>query len=294
MSKKILVPLDGSELSETTLPWLRFFAEKEDVEATIFRSFEPPSSVYLVPEMAVPTAGYLSLEHLGNQVIEYLKSKSESLADLQVDTDMTCGYAAEEILERAEANDLVLIASHGRSGLGRWLLGSVATKVARGSDKPVMIVRGVEEKGKAVQPKLDKILVPLDGSEASEMALEEAMGWARAYSASLILYQSVSSATLPSPEMIEANRAEFFRVEKYLEMKKGQCEGIDVTVEAEEDHPAEGILKVAARNEADLIIMSSHGRGGIARWMLGSVAERVVQSSDCPVLVVRGGSRSEE
>lgn len=289
MSKKILVPLDGSSVSEATLPWLRYIAENEAVEATIFRSFEPPSSVYLVPEMAVPTAGYLSLEHLGNQVIEYLKRTSEDLSDLPVETDMTCGYAAEEILERAESSDLVLIASHGRSGLGRWLLGSVATKVARGSDTPVMIVRGVEEKETAVTPKIETILVPLDGSGASENALNEAVSWAKAYSARLVLYQSMSSATLPDPQMVEAARAEFVRAEKYLNMKRDECADIHVSVEVEEAHPAEGILKAASRNKADLIIMTSHGRGGLARWMLGSVAERVVQSSGCPVLVVRGG-----
>ena len=110
MFKRVLVPVDGSELSEAVFPWITYFAATLQPEPRfrIVRAFEPPSLVYLLPDLSVPTTHILSDEHLSGAILGYLEQIKSRLR-LQVDTKMLIGDPASEILEMSESSDLVIM-----------------------------------------------------------------------------------------------------------------------------------------------------------------------------------------
>lgn len=281
---KILIPLDGSELAESTFPWVRLLAQKEELQVTLLRAYFPALPIHVMPELTLPPMESVSgesVEALGH----YLESAADKLGLEQVTTECVVGDAAEVILAQAESHDLIVMGSHGRGGLGRWLLGSVTTKVVRGSEVPTLVV------GARAEPpsKLDRILVPLDGSDTAETALESAKNWARTHSAELILMRALMTARpeLSGPAIFEAKRAEMKEAQEYLAALREKLFSYQTEVLVAEQAPVPGILKVAQEMEVDLIALGSHGRSGAERWLLGSVAEAVLQRAHCPVLVAR-------
>lgn len=284
---KILVPLDGSKLSEAALPWAKLLAQGEPAEVMLCRSFEPLSSLYLVPDMMPPVTGAVDTQTIGQQVVDYLEAHAVGFPeDCRVHTRADCGAPADEILARAASGDIVVMASHGRGGLGRWLMGSVTTKVVRASPKPVLVVGGLCDKESPQEPQLNRIMVPLDGSPTSELALSHAVKLARTHEARLLLYEGVSLVDLKHDVVEQANQAELERARHYLQRKAEACEGVEVDTLVCQTPARHGIVKHAQEEKVDLIVMGSHGRSGVSLWMLGSVAEEVLQHSTCPVLIV--------
>jgi nucleotide-binding universal stress UspA family protein len=143
-----------------------------------------------------------------------------------------------------------------------------------------------------------RVLVPLDGSPLAERALPVAMALAQKLDSTIVLFRAleISAPSIPAlyPDTAlslarEAHEHVRTEVEQYLAAKEGELEGqgYDVEVELRDEPPAEGILDTASAMEIDLIVMSTHGRGGLARWTFGSVADKVARHSPCPVLLVR-------
>jgi nucleotide-binding universal stress UspA family protein len=143
-----------------------------------------------------------------------------------------------------------------------------------------------------------RILVPLDGSALSERALPAARALARKFESQILLLRVLDIPTPTTPtsqlEMTigwvrEARQHTFEEARSYLEAIQGELceEGFDTRVLLRDRAPAEDILDVAKAENVDLIVISSHGRGGLARWTFGSVAERVARHSPCPVLLIR-------
>ena len=163
MSEKfrILVPLDGSELSERVFAWARLFkSAMPEAELELLRCFEPPASIYLIPELAVPATAMFSEGDLNTAINEYLKQKAQELGVVGTTTSVVVADPSTEILRRSEGANLVLMASHGRGGLGRWLMGSVATKVTRGTTVPVLVISAKCMAGDPEHPaKIEKIMV---------------------------------------------------------------------------------------------------------------------------------------
>lgn len=286
MSYNILVPLDGSHLSERVFDLLRLLAKSvPDIHVELVRCFEPPSTVYLVPELAVPTTHGLLDNQLGEMVVEYLRQKEEQLSDLSVSTRMLVGDPPTEILEASKDADLILMASHGRGGLGRWLLGGVATKVTRGSTVPVFVMRGRALDAETTECKLERIVVPMDGSPASERALVTAGKLARKVGAQVLIYQGVLQVPMVHQEVVEANHKEMLHAQEYLRQQADSLEGVEVTATVREAHTRTGIIRFADEQKADLIIMGSHGKTGMVRWMTGSETERVLHEAHCSVMV---------
>ncbi|MFA5504587.1 MAG: universal stress protein [Vulcanimicrobiota bacterium] len=274
MFEKVLVPLDGSEFSESVLRWLPFLAQmRPEPEYLVVRAFEPPSIVYLLPEFQVPTSHILSDDHLSGAIFEYLDRVKGALNELKVDTRMLIGEPASEILELSEDADLVIMASHGRGGLGRWLLGSVATKVARGIQTPLLVINGKSTEA-SKDPRLKTMVCPIDGSEVSERSLEIAGRLAQQFDCKLFLYRAVDQPTLQDSAVQELEA-----------LATHLPEGLEVECRVVETSGPTGIDRFAAECEADLICMGSHGKSGFQRWMLGSETEKVLQTAPCPVLV---------
>ncbi len=281
---KVLIPVDGSDLAESVFPWLKVLAGNEQIQAKLLRAYFPAAPIHVMPELTLPPVEHISGESV-ESVVRYLQSTADELGLEEVTTESVIGEAADVILTQADDHDLVLMGSHGRGGLGRWLLGSVTTKVVRGCHRPVLVVGS---RNRNQEPKLERILVPLDGSSTAEAALESAMRLARAHSATLVLFRGLMTARpeLSGPAIFEAKRAEMKEAQEYLAEVKERLYAYTTEVVVAEESPLPGILKAASELHIDLIALGSHGRSGIQRWLLGSVAEAVLQKAPCPVMVV--------
>ena len=224
---------------------------------------------------------------------EYYEGPWRALHELQapdenvrVEYRLADGHAAKEILKVADDIEagLIVIGTHGRSGLGRLLLGSVAEKVFRGAACPVLAV-----KTGPVVPTIRTILFPTELSEPSESALGVAFSLARDYRARLIVLH-VASFEQPLPySEFERTLKQSSAYRRELEDKLRQCQKPDCNAEfrVEQGDPAEQIIHVAQEARCDLIVMGSHGRTGLSRLLMGSVAEKTLRSASCPVLLVK-------
>jgi nucleotide-binding universal stress UspA family protein len=189
--------------------------------------------------------------------------------------------------------DLIVIATHGYTGLKHVLLGSTAERVVRHAPCPVLVVRGRGKRGVKVDFSPDKvrsILVPVDFSEASLDALPHALALARRSEAQVTLLYVME----PFHEDMFLDSAQIQRVAKVAAHERlGRL--ADATKkswprtgrELRNGRPVPTITALAKRTNADLIVMGTHGRTGLQRGLIGSVAERVLREAPCPVLVVR-------
>ncbi len=284
MKKRYLAPLDGSRLGEKALPWARLLAERFDREIELLQCYQPLASVYMLPEVAIPAPVYHDQAGFHEQIDSYLQSQKESLPEGLAHTTRCEGDPAAAILDRAESGDIeaVVISSHGRGGLGRWLLGSVATKVLRGCTVPVLVINSATEV--ASRPEIKNILVPVDGSKLAEAAIPEAIKIAERFSATIHLYQAVTLAPIGHPQVDAAVAFNLENTKEYLQELKAQFPEAKMETRAKVTGPKIGIESEA--KDCDLVVLSSHGRSGIKRWMLGSVTEGLVQSLHTPMLVI--------
>lgn len=284
---KILLPLDGSELSEAAIPWLELLARAENSQVRLLRTYFPSE---VLPEMSMqPWREAARQTHDAEVAREYVEAKKQQLSGLKVEADTVCGKPSEAILEAADQADLVLMASHGRGGFSRFLMGSVATKVMRACHRPLMVV-GARSLEDARQPKLERILVPLDGSSTAELALPMAQRLARTHGSELLLFRClvIAGLTVHSDEVERASRWELRAAQKYLqEVQDGLPDDIKTRTLVSDTAAPLGIVEALSHEQIDLVVMSSHGRSGFTRWLLGSVTESVLQRAGCPVLVVR-------
>lgn len=290
MFKHILVPLDGSILAERALGPAASIAEAMSAKLTLLR---------VVPQFAILAADpmlYEEMNRLGEEeAISYLRSKADELG-LQVPVHVTCdvGQPADSIIEFAEDHDvdLIMISSHGRSGLNRWVYGSVAERVLRQAPCATAIINA----GIVYElPQRRKILVPLDGSDLAERALRPGKRLASALDADLHLLRVTTSAhqmleTSTMREVFdEIEDNESLEAEAYLKSKYSDSpdDHAFFAVVVAKDSVAAAILDYAADNQIDMIVMSSHGRTGLQRWVYGSVAEKVLRSACCATMIIR-------
>ena len=218
---------------------------------------------------------------------------------------LAAGDVASAIVARAERDphtSMIAMATHGRSGLGRWVLGSVAEKVLEAAPKPLLLVRASAHAAASTNVSYRTIVVPLDGSPFAEQALGQAQAIAAATGAALALVAVVpllDDAALAEvgvvPSQASAERqAEIEQLSRYLPgvAARLEAEGFTVRPHVVGGAPAEEILHASAAEHADLIVMATHGHTGVQRLWLGSVATKVVRSADRSVLLVRAHEQS--
>ena len=204
--------------------------------------------------------------------------------------------ALQEIIE-SEGIDLVVMTTHGRTGPARWVMGSVAERMVRSTKVPMYVVRS-HEGATDTEVDLSNIVVPLDGSPLAEHSLAPAERLAHSISATIHLVRVpvVPGYLTMLPETAgwipEQLRASAINAEAYLAERAGELQerGLSVETDVEpvlEGTVAEGIISAATARRAGVIILSSHGRSGLDRWFLGSVADRVLRGAECAVWVVR-------
>lgn len=306
--RHIVVPLDGSDLAERAIdPAYRIaramaglVAKGEDgdapVKLVLLRACAPTSLIAADPLL------YDELARMAlDEAQAYLNTVAAGLAPsaVEVEARAVAGPAAEAIVHFAEEQgaDLVVLSSHGRTGGSRWVYGSVAEKVLHHAPCAVAIIRA-----QATQEMFQNrtILVPLDGSELAERALGPAMALAKGVGSDVVLLRVVPSPE-PLPEGLSAPGTPMVVPHHVVEQKEREeaeaylqkiYSGLptahlffDVAVTT--GYVADAIVDYAATHRVDLIVMSSHGRSGIGRWLYGSVAEKVLRGANCATLIIR-------
>jgi nucleotide-binding universal stress UspA family protein len=292
--KSILVPLDGSALAETALPFATMLARGSGAQLVLTRAalaHTPPGGDPIGDQVAANAEAEAYL----TAVAERIRPSAPSLQ-----TATTYGPAAEMILaeRRVRGSDLIVMATHGRGGLGRLLYGSVADEVLRSSPVAVLLVPA-NLSNMLPSDRPARLLVALDGSERSAEILAPAATVAKALGAKLSLLQSVKLQRSPNDAtslrdtllLIEPTEAPDRRdgAEGHLERLAIdlRAEGLPVEVHAVTGEAAEVILSEANGQGADLIAMATHGRTGLARLVMGSVTSAVLKTARRPILVYR-------
>lgn len=285
MFDRILVPLDGSPLAEAVLGHVRALLFRKDAEVVL---------VQVVPVLPAFEGGVTgapqAMSALQDQAETYLGATKEKLASqgARVRSLVRVGFPAETILEIAdkEKASLIVLSTHGRTGLVRWIFGSVAEKVIRASSAPVLVMRSFhrDPAGKPVftgpeEVRFRKMLVCVDGSDISLEVVPPAAELAGIFGSHVILLNVLDDHLAYGPPVPQLNRA----YERFREA------GVTVEPTLKKGDAASEILDACAEQGADLVAMTTHGRGGIRRWALGSVVEKVLRSATVPLLVVRSG-----
>ncbi|HXG52704.1 MAG TPA: universal stress protein [candidate division Zixibacteria bacterium] len=296
MYTRLLIPLDESTLAEQALPYGRTLAETLALPVELVEAVDPEA----YSAMLDPGQGRY-LDTLVADGIErgrrYLERIASSFAGTRVSCWAGVGKPEETVIGRAAADrgTLIVMATHGRSGIQRWLLGSVAEKVVHGAANHVLLIRASERPPPAERAVLESVIVPLDGSPVAEQALPSVVELARRMNLKVILLRAYA----PPPAATADEHGSYFEkliaqieeeARRYLSAQAEALEakGLrDVAVAVELGYGAEEIITLARKTPNNLIAMCTHGRSGVGRWLLGSVTERVVRHSGDPVLVIR-------
>jgi nucleotide-binding universal stress UspA family protein len=229
----------------------------------------------------------------------YLENIGETFSRSESRCTVITGKPEEMILQAAGADvrTLIAMATHGRSGVRRWLLGSVTEKVLRATHNPLLLIRARSAADVESDVTLKSVIVPLDGSSLAESALPTVLDFARELALEVILLRAYGLPTgvvygsedyLPHHEELLAGLREEAREYlngKVAELRSRELERLLPMVA--EGSGAEEIIKAARDTPNSLVVMCTHGRSGVERWVLGSVTEKVVRHSGTPILVLR-------
>jgi len=301
--KTILVPLDGSILAEQVLPYAQLLAGLLEARIRLLHILTDVDREGIITSGVVSHRGeggavtfYSEIERhawetLREQAEIYLTSQAETLraAELMVDTDVRTGIPHICIVEAAqsEPDTLIAMATHGYGGPQRWALGSVADRVIQTVAVPIFVVRSTAH-ASACDPVLRRIMVPLDGSDMARCALPPAIALARSANAEMIILQAVVPRTQYAGLLLmQRNQATQALSALARDLQQHQA-AVTPAVAVDYVDVAEAIVDEAAHRHVDLIVMATHGYGGWKRWMLGSVADKVLHTTTTPLLLVRG------
>lgn len=278
MNGTIVLPLDGSELAETAMPWAVALARATSARLLLLRVQMPYVTGVLGP---VPALAVDLHDHELDSARAYLE-KFARLTQLDCKIEVALGFPMEEIVRVSERAELIVMASHGRTGPARWLLGSVAEGVLHHATCPVLLVRTGASGRPGVQG-FRRVLVPTDGSADSVAVLERIQGYL-APGAEVILLRAVDRELRETTLYYEPgfHRHYFSQLEEEL---RHADPGRRASHRILDRDPADAILDEAQETGADLIAMATHGRTGFRRLLLGSVTEKVCRHASCGVLV---------
>lgn len=275
----VLVPVDGSQRAEAALPYALALAGAAGVGISLLAVVDDlGASAHADRLEALVREGLRSYLH---RLAERLRA-----GGTLVEATVREGDPAATILAQAEHVRAIVITTRGLGGLDRWRLGSVADKVMRVAPCPVVLIRPTEDtpgSDEDWQPR--RILVPLDGSPLAEGALPLAYEWAAALGSTVVLVMvqpwlstqmAIYDGYIPDAGRIEEEAAQA-AAEYLAAVQQRAPAGLTVTSEVLRGDPATCLIDFAEAQPVDLVVMSSHGRGGLQRMVLGSVADRIVR-----------------
>lgn len=292
MTRTVLVPLDGSEASEESLGIAQQIRERQGGVLKLVSVVEVTNEF----DAWIETAPFTLEDELDSWLDErrdYLKEVASRLGE-GIETEVRVGRPAPEISAAAEAagDAVIVMASHGRGGLQQFVLGSVALSVVHDVHCPVVVVHMQDGAGKPPSS-LDSVLLPTDGSSFSESVIDEALdilgepkpevrllqvlehpGWAERSMNAGLVSQYLDASRQASQDHLDKISAKLSE------------RGYTASAELRSGSAADGILESARDNGVDLIAMATHGRGGVGRLLLGSVAQRVLNRTNVPLLLI--------
>lgn len=305
MFDKILVPLDESKLAEKALPWAEEMAVHFGSKITLLNSgtVEDTPRHDEVQVYLKKTAGDVE-QGIKKAFASRAKTKAEVTTAITGVAGML-NNAAEEILDYADKQDMnmIIMATHGRTGITRWVLGDTANKVARAFSCPILLIRAKTEVPEDVH--ISKILVPLDGSKESETVLPyveaiagklkpeirllnvvELLYHVYAYPAAAG-YGGDGIVRVPfNPEEMKPYKDAGHKYINGISAKLKE-KGYKNTIEVRVGTPGEEIMEAEKESKPDLVIMSTHGHSGFGRLEHGSIADKVLHGGISPLLLVR-------
>jgi nucleotide-binding universal stress UspA family protein len=286
MIANILVPLDGSALSERALPYATALARRANARLRLY---------HVTTDIGSPAdiRAELDIEARTDEIASQLRAQG-----IQATAVSAPVYLTVQAILSAATNppaDLIVMSTHGRGGLGRWLYGSVADEVLSQADVPVLLVSAACHHPWPEDRPL-KILVPLDGSDLSEAALGPARLLSHTLEANLLLLRVIEEDADADwrfePEHLAIDRTSPPAIEvaqqylqEFAEVTGPITSAVDMLVDTGD--PSVAIAATAEKEGVDLIVMATHGRTGLARLTMGSVATTTLQRANVPILLIR-------
>lgn len=296
--RTVLVPLDGSETAERALPWAKAVAGS-GAEIVLMEVTPVASTVRSIGGQVIGTAetiqeGYrlMAEQQLDDAIAKWFEKSDK------VSTTIAIGDPGEQILAvAAEKNaDLIVMSSHGRGAIGRFVSGSVADRVVRHAPLPVMIVG--PEGDIAKDPKISRIIAPVENTDLSRAALPVAGALAKLTGAPVVVMNVIVPTgdmtplypgmvgTIPASAIQDTHdqleEAASSTVDAAVALLKN--DGVDASGEIYMGGAANSII--SALQPGDLIVLSSHARSGLARWVIGSTSMKLIRNGQAPVVVV--------
>jgi nucleotide-binding universal stress UspA family protein len=282
MSYRILVPLDGGDIDDEVLPYVRKFVLRDDALVTL---------LHVLPDLSAYEQAYITRER--DRAIGILDRFRAQLnaRDGMVNCELRMGEPVSEIVKAAAlmSVNLIVMPTHARKGLERLLSGSVAEHVMRQAHAAMLMppVTGGRPQDRDIDHLFDSILVPIDGSGSGYAIIPLVVEFARFYESRVILFHDYRGFSDTGEPLDMRNIDE--RIEDYKAML-GYA-GISVSLQsARSGHPAEEILEAVSGSDADIIAMATHGRSGLDRLTNGSVVEHVLRNASRPLLVCKSAS----
>jgi nucleotide-binding universal stress UspA family protein len=304
MLRLILIPLDGSAFGELALPLALPIAERQRAELELVHVYEsiPPYLVQGAPPLDPGLDQELKRDretYLESVAAWVRRSTAVPVTATLLDADDVAAALVEHIARRHA--DLVSMTTHGRSGISRLWMGSVAIDVVRHSPTPVLVTRP-DESGSRDEPALPfrRVLVPVDGSPADDDAIDDVLAVAGTDDVEFtLLHVIVPVVYLAEPPQVSVMTEVELEsaADRYLDetARRLRPRGCTVTTRVvTHTQPARAILEYAKEWGADLVAMESHARGAVARVLLGSTTDKVIRASHVPVLVHRRRVEAEE
>ena len=294
MFTRLLVPLDGSAIAEKALPHARALGRILGIPITLLTVIETADDFSKKRSAALHTL----IEGGVTKSEEYLERVSQTFSGAAIKYRVEKGRAEEAIIVNAAGDNgtLIAMATHGRSGLDRWLLGSITEKVVREANNPVLAVRVTADTSSEDEAAMDSILVPLDGSTLAESVLPYVIELAKAFDAKVTLLRSynlkemIFSFEKYHPDLDQVRGALKWEAMSYLNEKVAELKSrglVEICSSVSEGDAAETIIETGKAAANTLIVMSPHSGSVLKRWVLGSVTEKVLHYSNSSVLTIR-------
>ena len=290
MYDTILVPTDGSEHAVRAAEHALYLADAFDAVVHVVNAVDLQAEAGPFSAGGVDDEFVDRLTERGRETVAEIEAMVDASA--RIETAVVEGPPAEAILDYAADSDADLLAmgTHGRTGVSRYVWGSVAERVVRQAPVPVLTVR--ETARSRVGDGYDDVLVPTDGSESATAAVDHGLAIAAAAGArvhALNVIDVGDAATTPSvsppTELLTDLEAEGERATEEIAARAREA-GLDAVTEVREGYPADDVLDYVDDNDVDLVAMGTQGRTGLNRYLLGSTAERVVRHAEVPVVAV--------
>lgn len=308
MYQRMLVPLDGSELAEVVFTYTKELAGRLDLEVILLHVAASGEDGFAPMRRAYIKHAAETIQRQSREIQKKTGIKPGSKL-IQARGELVTGYAAEEIIRYADENavDFILMATHGRSGLRRWTIGSVANKVLHASKVPILLVRSViPEEPVSGQWTMKTILVPLDGSELAESVLPHVEILAKQRDTKpmdvvlLRVCEPPPTPTYYGPDFsdVPLNWGQFAQEEtdrgkkvakEYLAEIEKRLKDINISVQSKVlvGKATDTIVDYANKNPFDLVVMATHGRSGLSRLVYGSVAANLLHEVSSPIFLVK-------